>query len=86
MELAGLMWGIFLGLCLLLVANSKKQLVGSQEDEGPSTSWLEDTGTEVHVQGSWMQTRTYKTFASFQGIPYASPPLGSKRFLRPESV
>ena len=54
MDVAGLMMGIILGLCFLLVANSKKQLVPSKEDEGPSASWLEDTGAEVNVQGSWM--------------------------------
>eukprot|EP00091_Calanus_sinicus_P004088 TRINITY_DN14289_c0_g1_i1.p1 TRINITY_DN14289_c0_g1~~TRINITY_DN14289_c0_g1_i1.p1 ORF type:complete len:166 (+),score=39.36 TRINITY_DN14289_c0_g1_i1:25-498(+) len=86
MELVGLMQGILLGVCFLLVANSKKQVAPSQEDDGPSTSWLDDTGTEVQVKGSWMKTRTNKTFASFQGIPYAFPPVGSKRFLRPEAV
>ena len=67
--------------CVLLV--SILAITLAQEDEGPAVTWQEEGGGQVHVQGSWMRTNKGKMFASFQGVPYASPPILQSRFLRP---
>jgi len=69
---------------LASVAGAEHHKLLNHNDDGPHASWLEDGGEEVLVQGSWMTTKNNNTFASFQGIPYASPPVGDKRFMRPE--
>lgn len=32
------------------------------------------------LRGSWMNTENGLTFAAFQGVPYAKPPVGDLRF------
>ena len=38
----------------------------------------------MHLQGSYGTTSTGGQYASFQGVRYAQPPTGARRFLAPE--
>jgi len=88
--------GVLAILCIV-TAESQQQGNDAQEyctgmDDEPTVSWVHRADgfigklTCVHVQGSWMKTNANTTFASFQGIPYASPPVHQNRFLRPKQI
>ncbi|KAL0882901.1 hypothetical protein ABMA27_016410 [Loxostege sticticalis] len=38
------------------------------------------------LQGSWKVSTNGRTYASFQGVPYASPPVGKYRFREPQEL
>ncbi|KAL0838587.1 hypothetical protein ABMA28_016679 [Loxostege sticticalis] len=38
------------------------------------------------LQGSWKVSTNGRTYASFQGVPYASPPIGMYRFREPQEL
>ncbi|CAK1551294.1 unnamed protein product [Leptosia nina] len=38
------------------------------------------------VQGSWKESTNGRTYASFQGVPYARPPVGKYRFREPQQL
>ena len=68
--------GIVLVVLILLVVHLQEaqSLDRDQEDGGPTVSWVENGG-RVQVIGSWMKTNKNTSFASFQGNPYAYPPI-----------
>ena len=72
--------------CCIFFTIISVSLVHADQGYGPVVTWKEPGGGEVQVQGSWMATNKAKEFASFQGIPYTSPPILQKRFLRPEKL
>ena len=83
MDLPG--WKLLI-ISSLLAVQSKEKPVRDKEDDDPVVSWQEDGGGKVEVWGSWMETNKNTSFASFQGIPYASPPILSNRFLRTKPI
>ena len=78
---------IVLVVLILLVDHLQEaqSLDRNQEDDGPTVSWMENGG-RVQVIGSWMKTNKNTSFASFQGIPYAYPPIHQNRFLHTKPI
>ena len=72
-------WVLF-SISVFLIAGSQEKLF---KNDDLMVSWQEEGGGNVHIMGSWMKTNKNTTFASFQGIPYAEPPVLQSRFLRP---
>ena len=73
-------------VCCILLSTLVISLALDHEGDEVVVRWDEAGGGEVKVYGSWMKTNKDTVFASFQGIPYASPPVLQNRFQRPEKV